>query len=284
MAEIFSLNDACSTTRRVTKTPPEFDGVLLYPENVKQGGLRTKGLFKRSEADKPLITVVTVVYNGAKFIEETIKSVINQTYSNLEYIVIDGGSTDCTLEIIRNYNDYIDYWISDKDKGIYDAMNKGILASSGAWVNFMNAGDKLLNLPVDVLRQDLNLIYGKVITSSGKKLKVSKNLSVKDFHRGMPVCHQACFYKKELTVKFKYDLNFPICADQILTYHIFKEGKVKYHDDVVAIYDVDGVSSKIDVAHLKEKLRTNIILKFPKTPVFISFFKSVLVRFRDLFK
>ena len=91
-----------------------------------EGGLRTKSFRKTSEIGRPLVSIITVVRNGEKYLEEIIKSVINQTYNNVEYIIIDGGSTDGTLAIIKKYEDYIDYWASERDKGIYDAMNKGM--------------------------------------------------------------------------------------------------------------------------------------------------------------
>ena len=87
------------------------------------------------------ITVITVCHNAAKTLEKTIKSVLNQTYPNIEYIIIDGGSTDDTVDIIKRYADRLAYWISEPDKGIYDAMNKGIEVATGEWINFMNAGD-----------------------------------------------------------------------------------------------------------------------------------------------
>ena len=87
------------------------------------------------------VSIVTVVFNGVSIIEDTIKSVINQTYDNLEYIIIDGGSTDGTIDIIKKYEDKISLWISEPDKGIYDAMNKSLDRLCGLWVNFMNAGD-----------------------------------------------------------------------------------------------------------------------------------------------
>ena len=95
--------------------------------------------------NKPLVSIVTVVYNGENFLEETIKSVINQTYENIEYIIIDGGSTDGTVDIIKKYEDKINYWVSEKDAGIYDAMNKGIEAFKGDYINFLNAGDSYVN-------------------------------------------------------------------------------------------------------------------------------------------
>ena len=87
------------------------------------------------------VTVVTVTYNAAESLEKTILSVLQQNYSNVEYIIIDGGSTDGSVEIIKKYSDKIAYWVSEPDRGIYDAMNKGIRKATGEWINFMNAGD-----------------------------------------------------------------------------------------------------------------------------------------------
>ena len=165
MTDILSLDEGYSTTRLLTQEKPEiintpedkFETVLFLPEGENrkgEGGLRTKGYFKKSFDDKPLISIITVVFNGEKYLEETIQSVINQTYSNVEYIIIDGGSTDGTLDIIKKYEKKIDYWVSEKDKGIYDAMNKGIDVASGEWINFMNASDIFYNS--DVLKYTFN--------------------------------------------------------------------------------------------------------------------------------
>ena len=121
---------------------------------------------------RPLVSVVTVVFNGEKYLEETIQSVINQTYDNVEYIIIDGGSTDGTLDIIKKYEDRIDYWVSERDRGIYDAMNKGIDLASGEWINFMNAGDGLDSYSIlnEIFSNKINLkiglIYGNTNTGS----------------------------------------------------------------------------------------------------------------------
>lgn len=105
------------------------------------GGLREDGKIKSGTADYPLVTVITVVYNGAQYLPETIKSVNGQTYKNIEYVVIDGGSTDGTVDILSEYNDEIDYWVSEPDKGISDAFNKGVLAANGDYILFFGASD-----------------------------------------------------------------------------------------------------------------------------------------------
>jgi Glycosyl transferase family 2 len=130
-------------TDRVPTVQREFGGESLSLSDVPQGGLRAKGLFKDADPARPLLSIITVVYNGEKYLEQTIQSVINQSYEYLEYIIIDGGSTDRTLEIIAKYNDYIDYWISEPDKGIYNAMNKGTKLATGSHILHLNADDLL---------------------------------------------------------------------------------------------------------------------------------------------
>lgn len=106
-----------------------------------EGGLRIKKEEKAPAQGKPLVTVITVVFNGAATLEHTIRSVIEQTYDNVEHIIIDGGSTDATLDILRKYEGNIDYWLSEKDAGIYDAMNKGIALASGEYIGMLNSDD-----------------------------------------------------------------------------------------------------------------------------------------------
>ena len=108
-----------------------------------------KKLSKHKNSDKKnIISIVTVTYNSVHNIEETILSVINQTYQNIEYIIIDGGSVDGTMNIVKKYKNSIDYIVSEKDNGIYDAMNKGIQIASGKWINFLNSGDTFYNKKV----------------------------------------------------------------------------------------------------------------------------------------
>lgn len=119
---------------------PTLEDYLTQPAapDRREGGLRTQGVYP---SDKPLVSVVTVVRNGEKTLQQTIQSVLNQTYRNIEYIIVDGCSTDRTVEIIRSYEERIAYWLSEPDRGIYDAMNKGIALASGQWIHLLNADD-----------------------------------------------------------------------------------------------------------------------------------------------
>ena len=154
MIDTTLINRTYSTTSLLTTKKPDilpnledqFETLLFLPkgENRKgEGGLRTKGYFKKPYEDKPLISIITVVYNGEKYLEETIQSVINQTYDNVEYIIIDGGSTDGTVDIIKKYEDQIDYWVSEKDTGMYNALNKGFSCAQGDYLGWLNADDTL---------------------------------------------------------------------------------------------------------------------------------------------
>ena len=107
----------------------------------KDGGLRTRKVFKSSLPNKPLITLITAVLNNEKYLEECINSLYNQNYDNYEHIIIDGGSSDKTIEIIKKYEAKIDYWCSGLDKGIYDAFNKGMKLAKGSYLGFLNSDD-----------------------------------------------------------------------------------------------------------------------------------------------
>lgn len=152
MNSFICLNKEFSTTQCLITYKPiiksnvmdKVNSVLFLSEKRDRkgkGGLRTKGYFKRSYENKPLMSIVTVVFNGEKYLEETIRSVINQTYDNVEYIIIDGGSTDDTIGIIKKYENKIDYWVSEGDEGMYDALAKGFSLCSGQIMAYINADD-----------------------------------------------------------------------------------------------------------------------------------------------
>lgn len=216
----FNLID--KTMNSAQQPEDKFETVLFLPEGVGrqgEGGLRTQGYFKQSQEGKPLITVVTVVFNGEKFLEETILSVINQTYDNVEYIIIDGGSTDGTLDIIKKYEHVIDYWVSEKDKGIYDAMNKGIDVATGEWINFMNAGDRFYKnetlAEVDFSNfAGVDVLYGKVeVTNSRNKITIQEPGRLKNLWKGSQFSHQAAFISTRTHKKIKYKSSLKYAAD-----------------------------------------------------------------------
>ena len=118
-----------------------FSSIERIPGIEIEGGLRTRNIFKKTEINKPLITVITVVLNNEKYLEECILSLHNQKYENYEHIIIDGGSSDDTINIIKKYENKIDYWCSGNDKGIYDAFNKGMQLAKGDYIGFLNSDD-----------------------------------------------------------------------------------------------------------------------------------------------
>lgn len=270
------LDENYSTTRLVTQEKPEiinkpedkFESVLFLPEveNRKgEGGLRTKGYFKKSYEDKPLITIITVVFNGEKYLEQTIQSVINQSYDNVEYIIIDGGSTDGTLDIIKKYEDKIDYWVSEKDKGIYDAMNKGIDVASGEWINFMNAGDSFANDTVleKVFYETIknyDLVYGAIslrsedgnfITSVYPKKFTRYNLM---FWGTGVLCHQAMFINKNILVK--YSLSYKLKGELNWYFDLVKKiQKYKLVDIPIVNYSLGGTGDVNYKLNFKENLQ-----------------------------
>lgn len=207
---------------------------------------------KRSmeQIDSPLITVVTVVFNDVQHIEETILSVVNQTYPNIEYIIIDGGSTDGTVDIIKKYEERIAYWVSEPDKGIYDAMNKGIQKATGEWINFMNAGDVFaLNNTISSLfigmDYQCDVLYGDTvhILTSGRYLHRAEPIYILE-HR-MPFCHQSCFVKANLLKNIGFNCKYRIAADYDLFYRLYKQGYVfQQVSNTIAVFEsIEGLSS-----------------------------------------
>lgn len=150
------MNNKVSTTENIIDVAPVhaispdslIERLYFYPAQpgrVGEGGLRTQGKFKQSLPDKPLVSILIAVFNAVSVVEETIRSILEQDYDNIELIVIDGGSTDGTLNVIRQHEYAIDYWISEPDKGISDAFNKAVVLSSGDYLNFQGAGDFIVS-------------------------------------------------------------------------------------------------------------------------------------------
>lgn len=207
----------------------------------------------------PKISIITINYNDAKGLEETILSVINQSYQNIEYIIIDGGSSDNSLDIIKKYEDKIDSWISESDKGVFDAMNKGIKQCTGDWVNFMNSADSFYdnNVISKMKFDDSALIYGDTINLPDNKKQPIFEMDSLKYGRIM-ACHQAMFfnlrnYKKEIY----YEKGLQLLADYELVNRLWKKKlKITYQPVIVANYLLGGISSQISWESRKAKFYT----------------------------
>ncbi|MFU1857913.1 glycosyltransferase family 2 protein [Sphingobacterium sp. NGMCC 1.201703] len=214
-------------------------------------------------AAHPKFSIITVVYNNVRDIEHTIKSVVNQTYDNIEYIVIDGESSDGTLAVIQKYQDKIAVLLSEKDKGIYDAMNKGLALATGDYVLFLNSGDEIYDLNsienLARLSDDADILYGETILVDDNRAiigerrhKVPANFDWKSFRYGMNICHQAIYIKR--TIAEPYDLSYKLCADIDWVIRCAKKANksVNAHQ-YVARYLVGGMSKQKHKESLKER-------------------------------
>lgn len=208
----------------------------------------------------PLISIITVVYNGEKYIERTIQNILNQDYLNIQYIIIDGGSRDGTLDIIKKYEKRIYYIVSEKDCGIYDAMNKGIKIATGDWINFMNAGDIFYNKYtvsniVKTIDIDVDLIYGDIEIEYPNFSRFQKAGNLKNLWKGMQFSHQSIFTKTSLLKRREFNLLYKITADFDCVYYLWKNSyKFKYIPIVIGIVDSGGLSDINRVNVYKEYL------------------------------
>lgn len=209
------------------------------------------------------ITVVTIAFNCVKDIEITLKSVVSQTYKNIEYIVIDGASSDGTLDIINKYSDKISYIVSEPDNGIYDAMNKGLKLATGDWIIFMNAGDSFADNDVisDIRFQDnLVCIYGNAIylRENGEEYKIAKEPDYIRW-RNMPTTHQAFFLRTDDAKSIGFDMSYKYDADYNMIYQIYMkyQGKgFKHINRTICRYEAfEGLTMKHEKDVFGETLR-----------------------------
>ena len=217
----------------------------------------------------PKFSVITVTYNAGAVIEDTIQSVITQTYKNIEYIIVDGASTDKTMSIVNRYRDRIHTVVSEPDRGLYDAMNKGIRLATGDYVCFLNAGDELheddtLQLIVHSLTGLTELpdvIYGRtaIVDEEGhflrmRRLEPPENLTWRSFRQGMLVCHQAFFARRDRAVA--YDLRYRFSADFDWCIRVMKQSTV-FHNTRLTLIDYlnEGMTTRNHRASLRERFR-----------------------------
>ncbi|MCK5535974.1 MAG: glycosyltransferase [Bacteroidales bacterium] len=266
------LDNSYSTTKLLTKERPiieykfddKFITMLFLPRTEgrkEEGGLRLKGFFKKNYKDLSLITIIVVVLNGEKYIEESIKSVINQTYSNIEFIIIDGGSNDGTIDIIKKYENKIDYWISEQDEGIYDAMNKGVQCCSGKYI--LHLGDDDYIYEGSVIKRvssyinnypDIDALIGSIRNSDLTVFKGSVN---KELHFKNTVHHQGVFYNIKLFKKYGlYNINYQILADFEFNKRVFLFNRPNYIIIKVQISycRIEGISKTLIKRLRKERI------------------------------
>lgn len=175
------------------------------------------------------ISIITICYNSIRFIERTIQSVLSQDCPGMEYIIIDGGSTDGTKEVIERYADRLKYWCSEPDGGIYDAMNKGAAHASGEWVCFMNSGDEFATpqavsaMGLGGVADSVQVVYGDVemLYSDRSVLRRACPLSTMSYR--MPFCHQSAFVRLGLVRRKPFDLKYRIGADYDFFYWAYHE-------------------------------------------------------------
>ncbi|MFD2598143.1 glycosyltransferase family 2 protein [Sphingobacterium corticis] len=216
-----------------------------------------------SNSGSPTISIITIVYNNVRDIAYTLTSVAEQTYLNIEYIVVDGASTDGTLDVIHEYDRIIDVLISEKDKGIYDAMNKGLVKATGDYVLFLNSGDTLF--ATDTLQtiiergNNADIIYGetKLVNEQreivgNRRHKAPKHFDWQSFRYGMNICHQAIYVRRSIAPA--YDTTYQLSADIDWVIRAAKQAKTtQYVDAFVARYLVGGMSQKRHRQSLDER-------------------------------
>ena len=202
----------------------------------------------------PKITIITVVFNGEKTIERTIYSVLSQNYNNIEYIIVDGGSNDKTLEIIHKYKQI--KLISEKDDGIYDAMNKGIHIATGDFILFLGADDVLLTNETinDVLLHGLYndaLNFGNVYFKNSSMIYFGIFNETSLLHQN--VCHQAIFYPTWYLKENNFNLTYKIYADWELNIRALKKLRLNYINIPITLFNETGISSKRKDSFIKDK-------------------------------
>lgn len=214
-----------------------------------EGGCYVSNLSKNYHKNKILVTIITVVFNGEKYIDNTIQSVLNQTYENIEYIIIDGGSTDQTIDIIRQYNNQISYWLSEPDEGISDAFNKGIALSKGEIIGILSSDDWYEENTVEIIVEELMESYAEIICGSSQFWNNEKKdfisfSSIELLEKEMTVNHATVFIKKDIYRKFGLFKNYQVAMDYELILR-FKVNNVKFLviPDILANVRVGGVSN-----------------------------------------
>lgn len=212
------------------------------------------------------LSIITINYNNRDGLRKTIESVVSQTFSDFEYVVIDGGSNDGSVEVIKECADRIDYWVSERDKGIYNAMNKGAFAAHGEYLLFLNSGDVLCDEHViaNVFEYELeaDIACGCIITDKGGRMKAPEKVTMEYFLLGC-LPHPSSFIRRSLFDVHPYDERFKIAGDwEFFMYHLIVENVTYQHINVyVTLFDTSGISCSTSVDQHDAELRKEAIAR-----------------------
>lgn len=213
------------------------------------------------EKEQPKLSIVTVCYNCAHMLEKTITSIMDQDSDNFEYIIVDGGSTDNTRQILKRYAGRIDCCVSEPDNGIYDAMNKGVGMSRGHYVIFMNAGDTFadgstVGRLLSSADTDADVVYGDVIKHGADGEDIVREAEEPHNSHRMFFCHQSAMATRESLLRHPFDLSHPYSADfKFFKTLIQQKAKFQHVGFPVARFDTTGISNRRRSAGLRDNMR-----------------------------
>lgn len=206
----------------------------------------------------PTFSIITVCRNALPILQQTVASVRTQSFNDYEHIIIDGASTDGTIQWLTTQQQI--EWISESDKGIYDAMNKGVKLAHGEWIIFMNAGDTLydkevLNRIYPILQKGYGMVYGDIVKEKKGKF-ITKHAELPHNTHRMFFCHQALFTRRELLLKEPFDISLRLSADYKFVKQMYKQRtKMLYVPQIIACFDTNGMSNTHLIDGLKENIR-----------------------------
>ena len=257
----------------MTSSGENFKSYNLLPISKEirysEGGLRVEKVNKKKIDNLPFISIITVVKNGEKYLDETINSVLNQTYKNYEYIIVDGGSKDSTINIIKEYSSKIDYWVSETDQGLYDAFNKGMMLAKGDFIGIINSDDIYLPNSLEILKNyiiknpEIDFIFGSVKKHWGvlhgyKPKKIF-------YSWGFYSSHSTGFFIKKSSAKLVglYNLKYKFHADYDYFFRMIVKKKLRgmatKKDEIFGVFRRGGFSSTISFWKLfKEELKIRL--------------------------
>jgi glycosyltransferase involved in cell wall biosynthesis len=249
------------------------------------------------EKQQPLISIITVVYNGAKTLEQTIQSVLNQTYKNIEYIIIDGESSDGTLDIIKKYEDQISLWVSEPDKGLYDAMNKGITKAHGEIIGMINSDDwyeqNAVELIVEAykLNPEKQIFHGDrydILADGTRSIRKFNTSTFKFLYYGMTYNHPSMFVHRDKYKNDFYNIKLKALSDYEFVLKQFLKDKSNFQYIPIAYvnYRLDGISGTMKLKDALEEgfnARRNSGLGYFRN-MFSVFTRITVVLLNKLFK